>query len=139
MLVALFALLLAAADPAARAAAPPPWPADPTRPVVVSARDWLRQPTAAQLDAAWPADARQKGTTGKVLMDCLLAYDGTLKDCKVISETPREMGFAAAALGLTGLYQLRPVVDGQSATDGRIVIPVRFQPAADPAAKPPTW
>ena len=72
-------------------------------------------------------------------MDCLLAYDGGLKDCRVISETPPGMGFGAAALGLTRLYQLQPMVDGQSATDGRIVIPVRFQPSADRAAKRPVW
>ncbi|MDO8295280.1 MAG: TonB family protein [Caulobacter sp.] len=121
MVVALFALLLAAADPSS-------WPADPTRPVVISETDWLRRPTPAQLADAWPAAARAAGTTGKVLMNCLLAYDGGLKDCQVISETPPGMGFGAAALSLAGAYQLTPVVDGQSATDGRIVISVRFQP-----------
>ena len=139
MLVALIALMLAAADLSPPVAGPPPWPADPTRPVVVGETDWLRRPTPAQLADAWPAAAKQAGTTGKVLMNCLLAYDGTLKDCRVISETPPGLGFGAAALGLAGAFQLMPVVDGQSATDGRIIIPVRFQPPADPEATQPTW
>lgn len=136
MFVALIALMLAADPPPP---APPPWPADPTRPVFVGETNWLRRPTPTQLADAWPAAARAAGATGKVLMDCLLAYDGGLKDCRVISETPPGMGFGAAALGLARLYQLQPMVDGQSATDGRIVIPVRFQPPADPAAKQPVW
>lgn len=132
MLIALIALMLAAADP-------PPWPADPTRPVFVSDTHWIRRPTPTQLAEAWPAAAKQAGTSGKVLMDCLLTYDGGLKDCRVISETPAGMGFGPAALGLTRLYQLQPVVDGQSATDGRIIVPVRFQAAADPDAKQAVW
>ncbi len=131
MFVALIALMLAADPPPP---APPPWPADPTRPVFVGETNWIRRPTPTQLADAWPAVARAAGTTGQVLMDCLLAYDGGLKDCRVISE-----GFGAAALGLARLYQLQPMVDGQSATDGRIVIPVRFQPPADPSAKRPVW
>ena len=69
----------------------------------------------------------------------MVALLGTLKDCRVISETPPGKGFGAAALGLAGAFQLMPVVDGQSATDGRIIIPVRFQPPADPKATQPIW
>lgn len=123
MFVALIALLLTATDP------PSTWPADPTRPVFVTDRNWIRRPSAAQLAAAWPAAARQAGVRGKVVMDCMVAYDGGLQDCKVVVETPADLGFGAAALGLAGHYQLTPMVDGQSATGGRMMVPVRFQPA----------
>lgn len=124
MLVTLITLMLAAADPAA----PPPWPADPTRPMFITDEDWIRTPSPTQLAGARPAAATKAGTGGKVLMDCLLAYDGTLKDCRVLTETPPGLGFAAAALGLTGAFQVQPMVDGQSVTDSRLVVAVKFPP-----------
>lgn len=120
MSAVLFALMLTlAGDPAA-------WPADPTRPVVLGDGDWIRRPDQDQLSAALPPAARTAGVGGKVLLNCMIAYDGTLEDCSVLSETPAALGLGAAALGLVGQFQLRPQVDDQSTTGGRIVVPVRF-------------
>lgn len=128
MFAVLFALFLAAADPSPPVD-PSTWPADPTRAVIIRGNNWIRQPTEARLTEAWPAAARQAGVSGKVVMNCMVAYDGGLEDCRVLTETPAGMGFGAAALSLTGQYQLSPNVDGQSTTGGRMLVPVRFRPA----------
>lgn len=119
MLVALFILQLTAAEP-------PPWPADPTRPVIVSEHDWIRRPTPEQVAAALPAAAREAGVGGKVVMRCMLTYDGGLDDCLVVVETPAGLGLGPAAVGLARAFQLNPMVDGQSATGGMIMVPVKF-------------
>lgn len=121
MLVALLALMLAAADDA-----PPPWPADPTRPVIISEDDWLRRPTPEQLAAAKPPAARVRGD---VVMYCMVTYDGGLGDCQVVSETPAGLGFGAAATGLARAFQVNPMIDGQSSTGGKILVGVTFKAA----------
>lgn len=127
MLLALFVLLLTAANPAPPARDPSSWPADPTRPVVISDKDWIRRPTDAQLAEAWPAEAKKAGVDGRAVLNCEVAYDGAMEDCKVFVETPAGKGFGAAALSLSGRFQLSPMVDGQSTTGGRMLVPVRFR------------
>ena len=121
MLVARLAMLLAAPDDA-----PPPWPADPTRAVIIGEDDWLRRPTPEQIAAARPPAAQVRG---EVVMNCMVTYDGGLGDCQVVSETPPGLGFGAAATGLARAYQLNPMIDGQSSTGGKILVAVTFRAA----------
>ena len=125
MLVALLALMLAAAGPSEPEASPP-WPADPTRPVIIGEDDWLRRPTPEQLAAAKPPAARVRGD---VVMYCMVTYDGGLGDCQVVSETPAGLGFGAAATGLARAFQVNPMIDGQSSTGGKILVGVTFKAA----------
>lgn len=128
MLIALLALLLAAADPSPPVQDPSSWPADPIHPVIITEKSWIRRPTPEQLAAALPDAARQAKVGGRALMNCMVAYDGTLEDCQVVSETPPGLGFGAAARSMTGQFQLSPMVDGQSTTGGRMMVQVKFQP-----------
>lgn len=131
MLVALLALSLVAAEPASSEVSPP-WPADPTRPVIIGDTSWLRRPTPEQLAAALPVAARDAGVGGEVVMNCMVTYDGDMNDCQVVIETPTGLGLGAAAVGLARAFQLNPMIDGQSSTGGRILIPVKFRPPPRP-------
>jgi TonB family protein len=59
---------------------------------------WIKAPTAAQVNAAWPAAAKAAHSEGKVVLDCKLQADGPLRGCKVLSEEPAGAGFGHAAI-----------------------------------------
>lgn len=125
MLVALLALSIAGAEPAV-SEAPPPWPADPTRAVIIGEDDWIRRPLPEQIAAARPPATRERG---EVVMNCMVTYDGGLSDCQVVAETPAGLGFGPAAVGLARAFQLNPMIDGQSSTGGKILVAVTFRAA----------
>ena len=88
---------------------------------------WVTAPTAAQIDAAWPAAAKAAHQTGKVVLDCKLQPDGHLRACKTLSETPAGAGFAQAAMSLTGKFT------GYTSTgrdEHQIHVPFAFSDAA---------
>jgi len=93
-------------------------------------------PTDAQLDAAWPADARAKGISGRVVMNCSVALDGSLA-CKPLIEQPQGAGFGAAAAQLAPDYLAAPAqFDGQPRAGGFLQLTVNFGPKP-PLPNPP--
>jgi TonB family protein len=84
--------------------------------------------TAKTIEAAFPAVARSAGLkTGRALVECLVGLDGRMKDCKVALQTPDQMGFGAAALGLAG--QIRLVAwsqTGNTLAGGKMRLPFVF-------------
>ncbi|HET9160760.1 MAG TPA: TonB family protein [Caulobacteraceae bacterium] len=59
---------------------------------------WVKAPSAAQVNAAWPAAAKAAHAEGKVMLQCKLQADGPLRACKVLSEEPANAGFGHAAV-----------------------------------------
>jgi periplasmic protein TonB len=48
-------------------------------------------------------------------------------DCRLLSETPTDTGFGAAALKLSERFQMKPMSrDGQPVAGGKVRIPFRF-------------
>lgn len=66
--------------------------------------DWTVTPTPAQVAAAFPAAAREKGFSGAATLECALT-GGKLAGCKVRYQWPEGQGFGDAALGLAPLYR----------------------------------
>ncbi|WP_091741845.1 energy transducer TonB [Phenylobacterium immobile] len=72
---------------------------------VLRAPQWLKAPDFDQLVASYPGRAREEGAPGRVTLMCRYSKTGTLSACEVHEETPRRMGFAAAARKLSPLFQ----------------------------------
>jgi TonB family protein len=88
---------------------------------------WRHRPTPEQLLAVWPHQALERGVDGKAVISCSVSVQGGLYDCKVVSETPPQMGFGAAAIALTPQFLMTPKLhDGVPVTGGVVTIPINF-------------
>lgn len=105
-----------------------PVPVDPPRPPAVITRPrWASQPSAAQMERAFPRRALTDGIPGSASLNCLVSAAGTLSNCSVASETPRGQGFGRAASSLTPFFRMSPgTVDGQAIDGARVAFTVRF-------------
>jgi len=62
-----------------------------------AAQTWTAAPTAADMAAVYPEKAKAQGVGGAVDLVCTAARDGSLDDCTVLGEQPRNLGFGPAA------------------------------------------
>jgi protein TonB len=85
---------------------------------------WLRRPS--NLQSYYPRRALQNEINGDVMLDCLVAITGALR-CSVISETPEQWGFGAAALRIAGDYRMEPAIRNGVAVEGRYRMRVPFR------------
>ncbi len=86
--------------------------------------DWLRKPSAEDLDAVWPAAGRD--ISGAAAIRCKVTPVGTLINCRVASETPAGKGFGQAALLLSPRFLMRPKIENGRPVEGDVTIPIRF-------------
>lgn len=68
---------------------------------------WKRQPSSADILKAYPKGALEEHKSGAVTLRCVLTVQWAFRDCRVVEETPQGYGFAAAAVSLSPLYQMR--------------------------------
>lgn len=62
-----------------------------------------------------------------VTMNCVIQNDGTLGDCKVISEEPRGSDYAVASLKAAKRFRMKTMTpNGRSTAGTRVVIPIRW-------------
>jgi TonB family protein len=122
VLIATFATPALAIDEAARTLL-----AEQARPVRITNPDWVRQPSAEDISAYYPKAARRAKIQGSAAIMCEVSADGGLQRCRVISEGPEGEGFGRAALGMVGLFEMRPAMVGERPIHGGVVrIPMRF-------------
>ena len=86
---------------------PPQQPTlDPSGPAVASvAGAWAATPASSDLAAAYPEAARRARASGHVALSCSFRKDGTLRDCAVLEETPKGLGFAKAAMAISARFR----------------------------------
>jgi len=106
---------------------------------------WRKIPNGDDMARFYPEDAVRRGVSGKVVMSCTVSKEGTLYACTVVSETPPNEGFGAAALKLAPYFEMTPQLeDGRTVNGGMVRIPVVFniegaEPAkAGPQKSPPS-
>lgn len=99
----------------------------PRASAVITRPRWASQPSAAQMERAFPRRALTEGVSGSAAMNCLVSAGGGLSNCSVASETPRGQGFGRAASDLTQYFRMSPgTVDGQAIDGARVTFTVRF-------------
>jgi protein TonB len=57
---------------------------------VITHPDWIRKPSAAQMERVFPERAIRMGVSGKATLACLVAANGSVGSCDVVSEDPGE-------------------------------------------------
>ncbi|CAN5320037.1 hypothetical protein BH09PSE2_BH09PSE2_02850 [soil metagenome] len=135
MLAPLLALLLAPAAAqtnTARGATPEVAAEPPARLVngrLITDPAWRVKPTRADVLAVFPPKAARAGIGGVGAIACTVDEDGSPLDCKASAEEPAASGFAEAALALVPTMRFKTgTVNGRVVGDGRIAIPIRFDP-----------
>ncbi|MDZ4372295.1 MAG: energy transducer TonB, partial [Phenylobacterium sp.] len=88
--------------------------------------DWVKRPTADDIMAVWPGRAMREGYGGSAVLSCIVTVQGTLRDCRVESETPQGGGFAGAALVLSSQFVMRPALKGGVPIESAVRIPINF-------------
>jgi protein TonB len=88
---------------------------------------WSSRPTARRIADLYPHSAARLGVGGRVELNCTVASSLGL-NCVVASETPANLGFGRAALGVANAYRAEPTLsDGSGAVGARTRIAVQFQ------------
>lgn len=73
---------------------------------LITRPNFLASPTRDQLKAVQPS-----GKSGRVVAECTVAADANVKDCRLIEESPLGAGLGEAALKLTPLFRVSPMLD----------------------------
>lgn len=98
---------------------------------------WRRLPDPGQI--AFPTEARAKGLTrGRGDVDCAIAAEGELTDCRLVGETPAGAGFGAAALAGAPAFALSAwSFDGRPLDGFRMKLPISMVDDQAPASPAP--
>lgn len=107
---------------------------DPAKRVVGKA-SWAKLPSGGDVAAGYPVAAAKAGVrSARVVMLCEIGEQGRLAGCSADSEEPGGHGFAASAIAMSPLFQVKPWSDeGLPMIGGKIRVPIRFQ-LPEPAA-----
>ena len=94
---------------------------------VLSNLSWSQAPTVTDLREAHPKEAQAKKLTGHATLACEFGVEGGLRKCTVITETPKGVGFRAAALNLSKKF-VGPtrLPDGRSTQAMMVQVPITF-------------
>lgn len=94
---------------------------------------WASKPTAAEVDAVYPAFARMARIPGKIEVRCNYDRTGVLSRCRRIGVAPAGLKFEEALKRLLPKYRVKPqTVDGITAPS-EITFVISFNPPKAPA------
>jgi protein TonB len=104
---------------------------DSTSPPKIEAL-WAAAPTGEDYIETYPERAWRRHMSGRVMLSCMIDNAGRFSRCQVVSETPEDLGFGAAALRLAPKFRLAPARSDQSIAGRHFQFAIDFQmPATD--------
>jgi len=90
-------------------------------------------PDAASLSDHFPVAALARGVSGRAVLSCAVAADGS-SQCTAAEETPAGSGFGAAAVSLAQGWRFTPRLENGQAVASTVRLPIVFQnPTPSPA------
>ncbi len=101
----------------------------PERPAVMGKYKpyWTQKPDGDDMSSFYPPRAARQDINGRARIKCLIAADGRLADCRVLSEAPQGEGFGAAAIALSAKFRLLPPDGLVGSAPPEITIPIVFE------------
>lgn len=96
----------------------PPPPAPPPPAGYVWNVIWTDETDPQAVRRLYPARAYRENVSGEALIECLVASDGALTECRVVRETPMGYGFGEASIAVARNFTVAPLTRDGRPTDG---------------------
>jgi protein TonB len=97
----------------------------PVEPTVFLPVKWVVEPGFRELFPYYPDEARREGISGKVTLACQVRKSRRLKNCYVLSETPKGHGFGAGVLAASRNFRVYPPTkDGKALEEAWIAVTI---------------
>lgn len=100
------------------------WSVEPAGPATIENPRWLQRPS--DLARYYPSRALERGMEGEAVLDCLVGTSGALS-CTVVTESPMNWGFGAAAIRIAEDHRMVPATRNGQAVEGRYRMRVPFE------------